>query len=1042
MTTTSVLVGLGGGGYKVANSLRFRSSASAYLNRTPASATNRKTWTWSGWVKLGTLSVTRVLFGAGQNATTGIDFGFQSDNTFFYSINGVGSWSTTAVFRDPSAWYHVVFAFDSTQATQANRSIVYINGVSYSFASNGVVLNNNYDVNNNIAQYFAYSGVSGTPQYLDGYLAEVNFIDGQALTASSFGSYNTNGVWQPIKYSGSFGTNGFYLNFGNTTNTTTIGYDTSGNSNNWTANNISLASGTAYTTVGSTTWTAPAGVTSINYLVAAGGGGGGSNAGGGGGAGGLLTGTATVVPGTVYTIAVGGGGAGGSGGAGNAGTQGTASSISGSGFTTISATGGGAGQPYVVGTGATGGTGGSGGGGGGGTVAGGTGGSATSGQGSNGGSGGSSGFTNASSGGGGGAGAVGGNATSTLAGAGGIGLTSSINGTLTYYAGGGGGGTNGGTPASGGTGGGGAGASGNASAAGTAGTANTGGGGGGGAGTNGAGGAGGSGIIIINYGAVASTYDAMLDSPTPYSATVGNYAVFNSIFYSGGTKTLSNGNLTAAIAFSTTYPILAGTIGMSSGKWYWETTIVSVGSSATVGIGQNEVPSTVTSGGGSITSWFYTNTANIYHNAIQTAYGATFTTGDVIGAAFDAGAGTLTFYKNGVSQGVAATGIPTGTYYPYISNGGGTGPTMSVNFGQQPFTYTPPTGFNALNTYNLPTPTIANGAQYFAATTWTGNGTSGLAILNSQNNTIGTTFQPDLVWNKARSAALSNIWTDSLRGVNSQLFSDNALAAEARTDRLQSINSNGFTVGSYTDVNQNGTTFIGWQWKAGGASGVSNTNGSITSTVSANTTAGFSVVTYTGTGANATVGHGLGVAPNMIITKNRDSVTDWWVYHSSLGATQYIVLNTTAAAVTSASAWNNTAPTSTVFSLGAANPSNANRDVAYCWAAVAGYSAFGSYTGNASTDGTFVYTGFRPRWIILKDVPDATAWFMFDSSRDTYNVVGQYIQAQSSSTEATQASVDFLSNGFKLRVASDPNRAVQYIYAAFAENPFNSSRAR
>jgi hypothetical protein len=777
------------GSYSVSKSLRFRSSASAYLNRTPASATNQKTWTWSCWVKRGVLGQLSPLIAADPNGGTRAYLLFDTTDQLRFDASGVQVFNTSAVYRDPSAWYHVVFALDMTQATAANRYLLYVNGVQItSFAvdnRSSIAQNTNLVINSTVSHNIARD-TNTTSRLFDGEMAEVNFIDGQALTPSSFGAYDTNGVWQPAKYSGSYGTNGFYLPFSNTTSTATLGNDSSGNGNTWTVNNVSLTAG--------------------------------------------------------------------------------------------------------------------------------------------------------------------------------------------------------------------------------------------------------------------ATYDSMLDSPTVTSASVANYAVLNPLVPTS--LTYSNGNLTETNATANWYNTRATMPFPSTGKIYYEQVCTS-GTNCWAGVGNVNTLLTGNPAGYDANSYGYGNSGQKFTNSTGSAYGSSFTTNDVIGVAFDAATGSVWFSKNGVWQnsgvpasgtGYAFTGI-TGTIFPLASSSGsGATVVQSYNFGQQPFTYTPPTGFVALNTYNLPTPAISNGAKYFAASTYTGNLT-GQTITNGGNNTIGTTFQPDLVWIKSRSAATDHKLTDAVRGATKALISDTTGAETTDTTGLTAFASNGFTLGVSTVYNNTGATYAGWQWLANGA-GSSNTNGSITSTVSANTTAGFSVVSYSGTAANATVGHGLGAAPNLIITKNRDGVTDWWVYHSSLGATQYLVLDSAAAAVTSASAWNNTAPTSSVFSLGAASPSNANRDIAYCWTAVPGYSAFGSYTGNASTDGPFVYCGFRPRFVLLKDVPDATAWFMFDSSRDTYNVVGQYIQTQSSSAEATQASVDFLSNGFKLRAANDPNRAVQYIYAAFAENPFNSSRAR
>jgi hypothetical protein len=245
-------------------------------------------------------------------------------------------------------------------------------------------------------------------------------------------------------------------------------------------------------------------------------------------------------------------------------------------------------------------------------------------------------------------------------------------------------------------------------------------------------------------------------------------------------------------------------------------------------------------------------------------------------------------------------------------------------------------------------------------------------------------------------------------------------------------------------TNANAVTYVGWQWKAGTTS-ASNTNGSITSTVSAGATQGFSVVTFTAqTSGTATVGHGLGVAPSMIIVKIRASASNWYVYHVSLGNVNTAFFNLTNAPQALPNHWNSTTPTSSVFSLGT-DFATSGTMLAYCFAPVAGYSAFGSYTGNGSTDGPFVYLGFRPRWILLKKTSAAgNNWFIWDTSRDTYNVVQNYLWSNSSSAEGADVAIDVLSNGFKVRAVSGNynDSGGTYIYGAFAENPFKNSLAR
>ena len=352
----------------------------------------------------------------------------------------------------------------------------------------------------------------------------------------------------------------------------------------------------------------------------------------------------------------------------------------------------------------------------------------------------------------------------------------------------------------------------------------------------------------------------------------------------------------------------------------------------------------------------------------------------------------------------------------------------------------------------MTTPTIPAGNLYMNATLYTGTNASQTVT----NGGTGTSFQPDFVWAKVRNQAYTQVLSDSIRGVGTQLFSNNTNAEQTNATYLSSFNTNGFSMaGGNTGtgaVNTSGDTYVAWQWKAGGTA-VSNTSGTITSSVSANTTSGFSVVTYTGNSTSgATVGHGLGVAPSMVIVKARGTpngiARSWFVYHSSLGGTQFIYLDLTSAAQTGSTVWNNTNPSSTVFTLGNENSVNmsANNYVAYCWTPIAGYSAFGSYTGNGSTDGPFIYTGFRPRWVLLKAAIGTTGnWVLLDTSRDTYNMAVNVLEPDVSDAEAVLTPmIDILSNGFKVRrnSAGVNGSGNTYIYMAFAENPFKYSNAR
>ena len=364
-----------------------------------------------------------------------------------------------------------------------------------------------------------------------------------------------------------------------------------------------------------------------------------------------------------------------------------------------------------------------------------------------------------------------------------------------------------------------------------------------------------------------------------------------------------------------------------------------------------------------------------------------------------------------------------------------------MNFGQRPFSYTPPTGFVALNTYNLPTSTIVKGNTVMDATLYTGTGAS-LSVTNAAS------FKPDLVWLKSRSAATDHKLTDAVRGTTKGLVSDSTAAETTDAQGLTAFNSNGFTVGTDTTYNNLAATYVAWQWQAGQGSTSSNTNGTITSTVSVNASAGFSVVTYTGDRSTTpqTVGHGLGVAPALIIFKARNNAINWLVYHQSVGNTKALYLNLTDAAFTTSGFFNNTSPTSSVFTINTANENNGNlyTMVAYCWTPIAGFSAFGSLTGNGSADGPFTYTGFRPKFILFKNASAVASWWIFDTVRNTYNVADLGLRPNTSDTETTFVTFDILSNGFKVRTTDSGlnGSGNTVIYAAFAESPFRNSLAR
>ena len=330
--------------------------------------------------------------------------------------------------------------------------------------------------------------------------------------------------------------------------------------------------------------------------------------------------------------------------------------------------------------------------------------------------------------------------------------------------------------------------------------------------------------------------------------------------------------------------------------------------------------------------------------------------------------------------------------------------------------------------------TIDKPDQYFNTVLYTGNG--------STQSITGVNFQPDWVWIKSRSTTYSHILHDVVRGATKQLKSNSADAESTDTNGLTAFNSDGFSLGSGSAVNNSSTTFVGWNWRAGGSAS-SNSDGSITSSVSANTAAGFSVVSYTGVGAARTIGHGLGATPTAIIVKNRGAADDWAVWHSSLAANQILNLNQTSAAATNNTVWNSTLPTSSVFSVGNDIKSGqAYNYIAYCVTDIKGYSKCGTYTGNGSSNGPFVWTGFKPAFVLMKrSSTGGNSWRIYDNKRDTFNEMDNALFPNDTAIEGNYDAIDFLSNGFKWRNsnAAINNSGDTYVYMAFAENPFVTS---
>ncbi len=747
-------------------SLRIRQSALGHLSKTwGAAPTSAYKFTVSFWVKRGNGTTTYMFMrGAGGN----VDYiGF--DNSTYVEQLWVRVGSSydlyfTGANRDFAGWAHYVVAIDTSNATSTERVKGYKNGEQLTLAAGSYPAQNTVlSFNKNAtAQVIGRTGFSTSYSY-DGLFAEWCEVDGQQLTPSSFGELNTNNIWVPKAYTGSYGNNGFYLDFQDTTSTTTLCYDKSGNNNHWTPNNISLTAGV--------------------------------------------------------------------------------------------------------------------------------------------------------------------------------------------------------------------------------------------------------------------TYDSMLDYPvngTAGTQPIGNYCTLNPLGYDNASNVVSDGNLKVAwTAGGNSYK--AATIGMSSGKFYCEFFIDVVSTAAMPGL-VNDVAAVGypgNNGAGNGYGYYYDGTK--YTSGSASAYGSSFTTGDIIGIAYDASSGKLWFSKNGVWQ---ASGDPANGLNPAFSGlsltsnwffaaGHSGSATMTANFGQRPFAYTPPTGFKALCTTNMtqPASAVAKSSDNFNVVLDTG------ANIKA---TAEALFTYELEWIKDRANSNNHQLLSSVSGSN--VLRSN-LQGPASTYSTPSGDS------------------VGWVWKLPSA-GVSNTAGSITSTVAANTDAGISVVTYIGNSVSgATIGHGLGATPKMIIVNAYSGYAgaDWLVYIKNMISTYEIAyLNYTLGGSTSTGYFTTTAPTSSVFSVSSNPNMNAspNSYLAICFAEIEGFSKFGSYTGNGSTDGSFVYCGFRPKFVLVKRTDSASNWSIYDAAVGPYNKISTALLPNNSGAENTGHGIDFLSNGFKCREAETSSNSGTHIFAAFAEYPF------
>jgi hypothetical protein len=568
-------------------------------------------------------------------------------------------------------------------------------------------------------------------------------------------------------------------------------------------------------------------------------------------------------------------------------------------------------------------------------------------------------------------------------------------------------------------------------------------------------------------------YKGGFDVPKPYTpvgiatwravpdTTANNFATINPL--GSGAGTFTDGNLT----YNSSSDTGNANIGISTGNFYYEGRVANASpNNGYIGIMEATEQNPLRGGGwvshGAIA---YKQNGEEYFKEKGSAgstissYGDSYTTGDIIGIACDVTNNTVTFYKNGVSQGTTSQGPSSiqsnGTFTPLFY---GSTVEWNINFGQNPtfsgqttagtftdsngkglFKYEPPSGFLALCEDNLPTPAIKNPGEHFKTVLWTGDGAA--------RSITGIGFTPDLVWIKRRTETADHRIFDSVRGPAKILYSNSTAQENPDTSSLTSFDDDGFSAVSDYGTNGNGGNFVAWCWKAGGAA-VENTDGSITSQVSANQTAGFSIVSYTGDGsdANRTVGHGLGKTPTFIIVKARDEASrHWLIWHNAYSNDEAMLFNTGTPA---GSRFGPDAPTSNVFGVyGGQGNRGTTKFISYCWTEIEGFSKFGSYVGNGDPDGSFVYCGFKPAWVMIKQTNDVNNWHIADSSRKSINPVNMVLRANLSNIESpnnTSFDIDFVSNGFKLRSTNDElnEGSSTYIFAAFAESPFTTANAK
>ena len=553
--------------------------------------------------------------------------------------------------------------------------------------------------------------------------------------------------------------------------------------------------------------------------------------------------------------------------------------------------------------------------------------------------------------------------------------------------------------------------------------------------------------------------DQMSDTPT------NNQSTLNPLWAGAG---LSDGNLVAT-ASGNSYQWAISTIAIDDGGKHVCEFQKSSGTFGYVGIFQlgNH---TATTGNNYMYGLNLGNGEIVKNSTLITDIGAG-AANSLMRIEYDSSADTIKIFDDGTEVFPASTGVSdtvglTGHdslhfgCAPYAS-----GTIITATF--SPLSGTPTTGFKELTTTNLPDPTIADPSAHFQTTLYTGDGVGSGSGGQEINQSGNSTFKPDFVWNRVRNLSTeTHCLQDVVRGANKRVQSNSNAAENTETEGLLSFDSDGFTVGSRDPYNKNTAKYVAWQWLADNTTGSSNTDGDITSTVSANTTSGFSILTYSGNGSdNQTIGHGLGIAPKMIITKRRDSSGNWTTYIDPLGINKAFYLNSSAAPVNNTEQYRAT-PTSSVYTIGVGGDINNSSGtyVAYVFAEVAGFSKLGNYEGNGSNDGPFVYTGFKPRFILFRRYDALEGWNLIDTARGSANFgseagstgtdptagneLNTKINANDASAEEDNPTgsrkVSFLSNGFKVKTTNTAMNASggDYFYMAFAESPFKTATAR